>query len=73
MPSPNFGANNSGTFYVDVGTPSGGVFALSTKIYLDSAGTSFAPSFFYTDGTECRPVDGNGNLGITSGCGAPPP
>jgi len=69
----NFGANNSGTFYVDVGTPSGGVFALSTKIYLDSAGTSFAPSFFYTDGTECRPVDGNGNLGITSGCGAPPP
>ena len=64
----NFGSNPSGTFYVDVGDQNGGVFAISSKIYTDSAGTSFAPSYFYTNGVECRPVDGSGNLGVTTGC-----
>ena len=65
----NYPGGNSGTFYVDVGSAqSGGVFAISSKIYTDAAGTTNAPSYFYTDGTDCRPVDGSGNLGVTSGC-----
>lgn len=65
----NYGSNPSGTFYVDVGSGGSGVFAISTKIYTDAAGTTPAPANFYTDGTDCRPADGVGNLGTTTGCG----
>jgi len=65
----NYPGGNSGTFYVDVGsTESGGVFAISSKIYTDSAGNNPAPAYFYTDGTDCRPVSGQGDLGETTGC-----
>jgi hypothetical protein len=65
----NYPGGNSGTFYVDVGSAqSGGVFAISSKIYTDSAGNNPAPAYFYTDGTDCRPVSGQGDLGVTTGC-----
>jgi len=64
----NFGSNPSGTFYVDVGSPGSGVFAISSFIYLDPLGANPAPAYFYTDGTDVRDADGSGNLGATSGC-----
>jgi hypothetical protein len=65
----NYPGGNSGTFYVDVGSAeSGGVFAISSKIYTDAAGNNPAPAYFYTDGTDCRPVSGQGDLGVTTGC-----
>jgi len=36
--------------------------------YTDSAGNNPAPAYFYTDGTDCRPVSGQGDLGVTTGC-----
>ena len=65
----NYPGGQSGTFYVDVGSAqSGGVFAISSKIYTDAAGNNPAPAYFYTDGTDCRPVSGQGDLGVTTGC-----
>jgi hypothetical protein len=59
----NYGSNPSGTFYMDAGA-----FGVSTKLYKDSAGQEYADANFYTNGTECRPVDGSGNLGTSSNC-----
>lgn len=59
----NYGSNPSGTFYMNAGA-----FGVATKLYTDSAGTTYAPAYFYTDGTECRPVDGSGNLGTSTNC-----
>jgi len=59
----NYGSNPSGTFFMDAG-----VFGVATKLYTDSAGLNNAPANFYTNGTECRPVDGSGNLGTSTNC-----
>jgi hypothetical protein len=58
----NFGSNPSGTFYMNDSN-----FLLATKLYTD-LGFTEAPANFYTDGTNCRPVDGSGNLGTASSC-----
>ena len=59
----NYGSNPSGTFYMNAGA-----FGVATVLYTDSAGTTYAPAYFYTDGTDCRPVDGSGNLGTSTSC-----
>ena len=65
----NYGANSSGTFYMDSSN-----FYLATTLYANSGSNpAYASANFYTNGTVCRDVGANGALGTAVSCASPTP